>query len=481
MNAIVEELLAGEKRQTGTADMMLQLAEWAAASYARYDRAAVDRIAKAAAEAAFALAGPLAEAAVKETGFGVAEHKKIKNEICSRGIYDAYKSEDFCSKRVIAEQKIVEVPRAAGIVFALTPSTNPVCTAFFKVLLALMTRNAIIISPHPLAKKSTAEGVLAMAKAAEQAGAPAGIIQVIAEPNLPLINHVMQSPRVNVILATGGTPMVRAAYSSGNPGDRRRPRQCAGLRRCQRRSERRRQAHHRLQELRQLHPLHQRKRGGGGREHRRQAAPGARQGRRLCREAGGSRRHPRIPVRPRLLQRRRVGQKRGRDRRQGRHQGAEFHQGDPDPDRPRRHRRGPVQGKALPGARLRARAACPCRHLDRPRPDPHVRRRPFRRDPQQQSRHHPQLRQRGEGVARGGECALRPGGGRLRHAPGAVLHHRHRLFRPLLGRREYRAQAPGELDPHRLQRRSRARRSATTHRSRPGTTSRRCRSGAMRR
>jgi acyl-CoA reductase-like NAD-dependent aldehyde dehydrogenase len=217
MNAIVEELLAGEKRQTGAADMMLQLAEWAAASYARYDRAAVDRIAKAAAEAGHALAGPLAEATVKETGFGVAEHKKIKNEICSRGIYDAYRNEDFCSKRVIAEQKLVEVPRPAGVVFALTPSTNPVCTVFFKILLALMTRNAIIISPHPLAKKSSAEGALAMAKAAEQAGAPAGIIQVIAEPTLPLIEHVMKSPRVNVILATGGTPVVRAAYSSGNP------------------------------------------------------------------------------------------------------------------------------------------------------------------------------------------------------------------------------------------------------------------------
>jgi acetaldehyde dehydrogenase / alcohol dehydrogenase len=217
MNAIVEELLAGDKRQTGAADMMLQLAEWAAASYARYDRVAVDRITKAAADAAFALAGPLGEAAVKETGFGVAEHKKIKNEICSRGIYDAYKGEDFCSKRVIVDQKIVEVPRAAGVVFALTPSTNPVCTIYFKILLALMTRNAIIVSPHPMAKKCSVEGALAMAKAAEQAGAPAGIIQVIAEPNLPLINHIMQSPRVNVILATGGTPMVRAAYSSGNP------------------------------------------------------------------------------------------------------------------------------------------------------------------------------------------------------------------------------------------------------------------------
>jgi acyl-CoA reductase-like NAD-dependent aldehyde dehydrogenase len=217
MNAIVEELLAGDKRQTGTADMMLQLGEWAAASYARYDRAAVDRIAKTAAEAAFALAGPLAEAAVNETGFGVAEHKKIKNEICSRGIYDAYKSADFCSKRVLAEQKIVEVPRAAGIVFALAPSTNPVCTVFFKVLLALMTRNAIIVSPHPRAKGCSVEGALAMAKAAEQAGAPAGIIQVVADPTLPLIDHIMKSPRVAVILATGGTPMVRAAYSSGNP------------------------------------------------------------------------------------------------------------------------------------------------------------------------------------------------------------------------------------------------------------------------
>src|SRR6185295_15465429 len=202
MNAIVEELLAGEKRQTGTADMMLQLAEWAAASYARYDRAAVDRIAKA---------------AVKATGFGVPEHKKIKNEICSRGIYDAYKGEDFCSKRVIAEQKIVEVPRAAGIVFALAPSTNPVCTVFFKIMLALITRNAIIVSPHPMARKCSVEGAQAMAKAAEAAGAPAGIIQVIAEPNLPLIDHIMKSPRVAVILATGGTPMVRAAYSSGNP------------------------------------------------------------------------------------------------------------------------------------------------------------------------------------------------------------------------------------------------------------------------
>jgi acyl-CoA reductase-like NAD-dependent aldehyde dehydrogenase len=217
MNAIVEELLAGDKRQTGTADMMLQLAEWAGASYARYDRAAVDRVVKAAAEAAYALAGPLAEAAVQETGFGIAAHKKIKNEICSKGLVEAYRSQDFCSKRVLPEQKIVELPRAAGVVFALTPSTNPVCTVYFKVLLALMTRNAVIVSPHPMAKKCAAEAANAMAKAAEAAGAPVGLIQVVAEPNMALIDHIMKSPRVAVILATGGTPMVRAAYSSGNP------------------------------------------------------------------------------------------------------------------------------------------------------------------------------------------------------------------------------------------------------------------------
>ena len=217
MNSIVEELLAGEKRQTGSADLMLQAAEWAAAAFARFDHAQVDAIAKAASEAAFAKAGALAEAAVRETGFGLAADKKIKNEITSRGMYELYRTHDYCSKRVRAEDKIVELPRPAGVVFALTPSTNPICTVFFKIMLALFTRNAIIVSPHPMAKKCSVEAVHAMAAAAERAGAPAGVIQVIEEPNLPLIDHVMKSPRVNVILATGGVPMVRAAYSSGNP------------------------------------------------------------------------------------------------------------------------------------------------------------------------------------------------------------------------------------------------------------------------
>lgn len=217
MNAIVEQLLAGEKRQTGQADMMLEAAGWAAASFALFDRARVDAVVHAAAEAGHAVAGVLAEAAVKETGFGVAAHKKIKNEITSRGLYELYRGEDFCSKRILHEKKIVELPRPAGVVFALTPSTNPVCTIFFKILLALMTRNAIVISPHPMAKVCSAEAARVMATAAEKAGAPAGIVQVIDQPSLPLIDHIMKSPKINVILATGGTPMVRAAYSSGNP------------------------------------------------------------------------------------------------------------------------------------------------------------------------------------------------------------------------------------------------------------------------
>jgi acetaldehyde dehydrogenase/alcohol dehydrogenase len=217
MTAIVEEILAGDQRASGTADLMLQTAEWAATAFARFDRARVDKIARAAADIAHAHAGELAEAAVEETGFGVVEHKKIKNELTSRGLYELYSKQDFCSPRVLPDQKMVELPRPAGIVFALTPSTNPVCTTYYKVMMTLATRNAIVVSPHPKAKACSARAAKLMAEAAEAAGAPAGIIQVIEQPNLPLIDHVMKSPAIAVILATGGTPMVRAAYGSGNP------------------------------------------------------------------------------------------------------------------------------------------------------------------------------------------------------------------------------------------------------------------------
>ena len=103
------------------------------------------------------------------------------------------------------------------MIFALTPSTNPVCSVFYKAIIALLTRNAIVISPHPYAKACCADAARLMARAAEEAGAPDGVIQVIDEPSLPIIDSIMKSDRIDLILATGGTPMVRAAYSSGNP------------------------------------------------------------------------------------------------------------------------------------------------------------------------------------------------------------------------------------------------------------------------
>jgi acetaldehyde dehydrogenase / alcohol dehydrogenase len=196
---------------------MLRRAEWAARSFARYDKDSVDRIVRAAATAAAAKAREYAEWAVRETGFGVVEHKVIKNIACSTGIADYYADHDYVTPRVDAAAKIVEVPRPAGIVLALTPSTNPVATVFFKCLLALMTRSVVVLSPHPLARECCAGAARTMAAAAVEAGAPDGVIQVVGEPSVPLINALMTDERTSVIVATGGTPVVRAAHSSGTP------------------------------------------------------------------------------------------------------------------------------------------------------------------------------------------------------------------------------------------------------------------------
>jgi acyl-CoA reductase-like NAD-dependent aldehyde dehydrogenase len=154
---------------------------------------------------------------VRETGFGVAEHKVVKNLASSTGLVEAYAGHDYVTPRIDPAAKIVEIPRPAGVVLALTPSTNPVATVFVKTLLALMTRSAVVISPHPLARECSADAARTLAAAAEAAGAPDGVIQVVDEPSVPLINALMADERTNVIVATGGTAVVRAAYSSGNP------------------------------------------------------------------------------------------------------------------------------------------------------------------------------------------------------------------------------------------------------------------------
>lgn len=148
---------------------------------------------------------------------GVVEHKRLKNEACSRGLVERYAARDYAGVRIDPERRLVEVPKPAGVILALTPSTNPISTVYFKVLLALMTRNAIVVSPHPLARKSSVDAVWVMAQAAVAAGAPDGCVQVVEEPTIPLIEALMADPGTDLIVATGGTAVVRAAYHSGNP------------------------------------------------------------------------------------------------------------------------------------------------------------------------------------------------------------------------------------------------------------------------
>ena len=197
--------------------MVLERARWASQVFQRYDRDTTMSIAMATAQAAHAKASAYGEWAVRETGFGVVEHKTLKNQLSSVPLVEHYGSTDFVNPRIDEASGNLEIPKPAGVIFALVPSTNPIATVYFKVLSALMTRNAIVISPHPAAREVSIDAVRTLAAAAEAAGAPEATIQVIEEISLPLIDEFMKSPKTDVILATGGTPMVRAAYSSSNP------------------------------------------------------------------------------------------------------------------------------------------------------------------------------------------------------------------------------------------------------------------------
>ncbi len=186
--------------------------------YARFSQTQVDHIFKQAALAANAARIPLAKLAVAETGMGVVEDKVIKNHFASEYIYNKYKDEKTCG--VIEEDKTFGMQKIAepvGLLAGIVPTTNPTSTAVFKALLALKTRNGIIFSPHPRAKGCTIEAARIVLKAAVEAGAPADIIGWVDEPTVALSQALMQHRDINLILATGGPGMVRAAYSSGNP------------------------------------------------------------------------------------------------------------------------------------------------------------------------------------------------------------------------------------------------------------------------
>ena len=188
----------------------------AQAKYATYTQEQVDKIFFAAALAANKARIPLAKMAVEETGMGVVEDKVIKNHYASEYIYNTYKDVKTCG--VIESDPgfgITKIAEPVGVVAAIIPTTNPTSTAIFKSLLALKTRNGLIISPHPRAKKSTIAAAKIVLDAAVAAGAPEEIIGWIDEPTVPLSAMIMKE--ADLILATGGPGMVKAAYSSGKP------------------------------------------------------------------------------------------------------------------------------------------------------------------------------------------------------------------------------------------------------------------------
>ena len=184
--------------------------------FSTYSQEQVDKIFAAAALAANKARIPLAKQAVAETGMGIVEDKVIKNHYASEYIYNAYKDTKTCG--VIEEDSAYGIKRIAepiGVVAAVIPTTNPTSTAIFKTLICLKTRNGIIISPHPRAKESTIAAAKVVLEAAVAAGAPKGIISWVDVPSLELTNTLMKE--ADIILATGGPGMVKAAYSSGKP------------------------------------------------------------------------------------------------------------------------------------------------------------------------------------------------------------------------------------------------------------------------
>ena len=184
--------------------------------FASYSQEKVDEIFKAAALEANKHRISLAKMAVEETGMGIVEDKVIKNHYAAEYIYNAYKDTKTCG--VLEEDKsfgIKKIAEPIGLVAAVIPTTNPTSTAIFKTLLALKTRNGIIISPHPRAKNSTIAAAKVVLEAAVAAGAPKGIIGWIDVPSIELTNEIMSD--ADIILATGGPGMVKAAYSSGKP------------------------------------------------------------------------------------------------------------------------------------------------------------------------------------------------------------------------------------------------------------------------
>ncbi len=178
----------------------------------------VDRVCAAMAEAAFAASERLARLAHEDTGYGVVAHKQLKNEFAARGVWNSIKDlRTVGVVRVDEHKKVYEIAWPMGVVAALTPSTNPTSTVIYKILIAVKARDAIVVAPHPSAARCCYEAASLMAQAAEEQGAPKGLIACLRNVSLPGTQELMSHKHVALILATGGTPMVRAAHSTGKP------------------------------------------------------------------------------------------------------------------------------------------------------------------------------------------------------------------------------------------------------------------------
>ncbi|MEH7380220.1 aldehyde dehydrogenase family protein [Bacillus sp. JJ1533] len=186
--------------------------------FERYSQEKVDHIIKSIAEAAFEASEYLARLAVEETQMGIVEHKKIKNELGSLGVYESIKNEKTVGViHTDSVKKVTEIAFPFGVVGCIIPTTNPTSTAIFKTLISLKARNGIVVSPHPSAVSCTVKALEICNEAALKAGAPSGLIGWITHPTMPATTELMKHKDVHLILATGGGGLVRAAYSSGKP------------------------------------------------------------------------------------------------------------------------------------------------------------------------------------------------------------------------------------------------------------------------
>ena len=213
MTDLDQDLLSIQEARTLASRAFEAWKVWAKAS-----QQDVDRVCGAMATAAFNAADRLGQLAHEETGYGIAAHKRLKNEFAARNVWESIR--DIKTVGVVhhdVAKRIYQIAWPIGVIAGLTPSTNPTSTVIYKILISVKARDAIVIAPHPAAARCSYEATALMAKAAEENGAPAGLISCMQHVSLAGTQELMTHKYTALILATGGTPMVRAAHSTGKP------------------------------------------------------------------------------------------------------------------------------------------------------------------------------------------------------------------------------------------------------------------------